>query len=197
MAATSASRRCSRVSAASASFLVGSSSFLGGGQPGQHPAGLGGQLQVVRIAGGVEHPLHLLVGQPVQEGGLAQRCIAAAGDCLLQDPLQALVGGVAARQRVHGVLDGDGPQPLQLPPDLHPKVGRPGRDLVDQQQPARPLLGRLGTGRRRRFDSGRRGTRTPRRAHDFTAVPGGSIALRILVTAHRHAGPLEQVNQLA
>src|SRR5207248_9095333 len=73
----------------------------------------------------------------LDEPCLDQRGIAAALDDLAEHPVEVLMGLIAAWQRVHRVLDGDRAEPLQPAPDLHPEVVRLGRDLVDEEQPAR------------------------------------------------------------
>ena len=97
---------------------------------------------VVGLARRGEQRLDLGVRVPFQETGLADRGLAAAGHDLAPHPLEVLEGLLARGQDVDGVLEGHGPEGLEPPADLHPQVVRLGRDLVDEEQPAR-----LGRGR--------------------------------------------------
>jgi hypothetical protein len=64
---------------------------------------------------------------------------------LAQDPLEVLLRLVVLRERVHRVLDGDGADALEVPADLDAQVGRPGRDLMDEEHPAHLALDRRWT----------------------------------------------------
>src|SRR5207249_3602053 len=54
-----------------------------------------------------------------------------------RDPLEVLARLLAPRHDVHGVLDRDGPEPIEPPKDLRPEVRRRRRNLVDEEQPPR------------------------------------------------------------
>src|SRR5262245_5754340 len=55
-------------------------------------------------------------------------------DFLFQ-PLKILVGLFVGGQDVHGVLDCDSAELLQLAPDANAQICRPGRQLMDEQYP--------------------------------------------------------------
>src|SRR5262249_39860521 len=42
---------------------------------------------------------------------------------------------VSARKEIDGVLERDGAESLKAPPDLHPKIGRLRRKLMDEEKP--------------------------------------------------------------
>jgi hypothetical protein len=112
--------------------------------PGQamapDPAGVLGELGIVRVAGGVEQRHHRGVAQPLDEVRGEHRRLAPLLDDLPRDPVKVLPRGVAHRQRVDGVLEGHCAERLQPAPDLHPEVVRLRGDLVDEQEPAAALL---------------------------------------------------------
>src|SRR5262245_56636804 len=114
---------------------------LGPDLPGRHllqdTARLFSELCVVGIASRAEESLDLIVGEAFDEPCLAHGSIPAIGHDLLQDPLKALEGMIGSWKRVNGVLDRDGAQSLEAPPDLDPKVVRLRGDLMDQKEPAR------------------------------------------------------------
>ena len=105
-------------------------------QPGGQRAGFLGERLVVLVARRVEQAAHLLVGQAVDQPRLADHGFAAALGDLPQQPGEILLGLLAGRQGIDGILDRDRADALQAPPHLDPQIGRLGRDLVHQQQPA-------------------------------------------------------------
>ena len=96
-----------------------------------------GELLVILVARSVEQGPDLLVGEALDEPGLADDRLAAALHDLAQEPLEVLLRLGRRGQRVDGVLDRDRADALEPPPDLDPQVGGLGRQLMDQQQPAR------------------------------------------------------------
>ena len=109
----------------------------------RHLARLGRDAPVVLVTRRIEQRLQLAIGQPVDQGRLADDRLAAALDDLLGEPGEVLARLGIGRQRVDGALHRDRAQRLQPPPDLHPRIGGLGRQLMDQQQPARALQGSL------------------------------------------------------
>jgi hypothetical protein len=95
-----------------------------------------GQRRVIGISRSIEERADLLVGEPIDQAGFADECFAASFADLAQQPLEVLLGVLVHRQRVDGILDRDRPDPLQPAPDLDAQIGRLGRKLMDQQQPA-------------------------------------------------------------
>jgi hypothetical protein len=59
---------------------------------------------------------------------------AEAGD-LGADPFQVFAGLGGIRQDVDRVAERDGPEALEPAPDPHAQVGRPGGQLMDQDEP--------------------------------------------------------------
>jgi hypothetical protein len=84
----------------------------------------------------IEERADLLVGEPVNQAGFANECFATSFADLAQQPLEILLRLLVHWQRVDGILDRDRPDPLQPAPDLDAQIGRVGRQLMDQQQPA-------------------------------------------------------------
>ena len=109
-------------------------------QLGPHPLGerthLLGDVRVVSVARLIEKLADVLISQPVDQAGLAEKGLTAAFDDLAQQPLKILLRPFAHRQCMHGVLHRDRADPLQPPPDLDPQIGGLGRKLVNEQQPA-------------------------------------------------------------
>ena len=92
-------------------------------------------LPVVRLAGGIEEGLDMVVLQAFDEPRFADRGVAATLDDLTQEPLEVLLGLVGPGRHVHRVLDRHRAHRLQAPPDFHPEVRWLGRNLVDEEQP--------------------------------------------------------------
>ena len=105
-------------------------------QPRGDAACLLGKCVIVLVARRAEHGAHLLVLQAVDEPRLADHRLAAAIGDLVREPGEILLRLLAGRQRVDRVLDRDRTDALQAAPHLDAQIGRLGRDLVDQQQPA-------------------------------------------------------------
>lgn len=101
-----------------------------------------GDLVVVGVARRIEQRPHLVVRKAVDQTRLADDGFATALDDLFQEPREVLLRLGGRRQRVDGALDRDCPDALQPPPDLHPEVGRLGRDLMNQKKPLRCGLAR-------------------------------------------------------
>ncbi len=95
-----------------------------------------GQLRVIGVSRSIEQRAHLLVGEPVDQAGFADECFAASFADLAQQPFEILLRLLVHRQRVHGILDRDRADVLQPAPDLDAQIGRLGRQLMNQQQPA-------------------------------------------------------------
>ena len=95
-----------------------------------------GEFLVILITRSVEQGPNLLIGEALDEPGLADDRLAAALHDLAQEPLEVLLRLGRRGERVDGVLDRDGADALEPPPDLDPQVGGLGRQLVDQQEPA-------------------------------------------------------------
>src|SRR4029453_2269720 len=94
-----------------------------------------GDLPEVLLARGEESGPDLRVLPPVDEARLADgRLPSPLGD-LASDPLEVLARRIPVRERVDRVLDGDGAERLEAPPDLDPQVGWRRGDPVDQQEP--------------------------------------------------------------
>jgi len=70
-----------------------------------------------------------------------QRLTPRAFD-LHPQPLKVLARLGSVRQDIDSLFDGDGAQLLQTPPGPNPQIRRCGRQLVHQDQPAVPALGR-------------------------------------------------------
>src|SRR5439155_1692784 len=69
-------------------------------------------LPVVRLAGGIEECLDMVVRQPFDEPRFADRGVAATLHDLTLEPLEVLLGLVGPGRHVHRVLDGHRPQEL-------------------------------------------------------------------------------------
>ena len=96
------------------------------------------QRGVVGVARRREERLDRPRPKPLHEARLADGASPPPRDDLPAHPLEVLEGLLAARQDVHGVLDGDRAQALQTSADLDAQVAGLGRDLVDEEEPARP-----------------------------------------------------------
>ena len=102
-----------------------------------------GRGQVVRLPDVRESLLDVGVADAVDEPRFAEHGLAAAPHDLLCDPLKVFARLLASRQHVDGVLERDGADALEPPPDLHAEIPRLRRDPMDQDEPAR-LGHRLG-----------------------------------------------------
>ena len=89
----------------------------------------------------VEQGANLLIGQAIDQAGLADHGLAAAFTDLFQHPLKILLRLLIRGQRIDRVFDRHGAERLQAAPDLDAQIGGLRRDLVDQQQPAVPRRG--------------------------------------------------------
>ena len=96
---------------------------------------------VVLVTRRIEQRLQLAIGQPVDQGRLADDRLAAALDDLLGKPGEVLARLDVRRQRIDRALHRDRAQRLQAAPDLDPRIGGLGRQLMDQQQPGRTFRG--------------------------------------------------------
>ena len=77
-----------------------------------------GQRRIIGVAVVARAPDELLVETLVEEFGLADVRLAAAGVGLLADPLEILESVVLYRERIDGVLQRHGTDPRQPLPDL-------------------------------------------------------------------------------
>src|SRR5260221_10630542 len=77
-----------------------------------------------------------ITGQSADQPRLADHGFAATLNDLLQEPFEILLGLRIGGQGVDGVFDRNGTDSLQSAPDLHAKIGRLGRQLMNQQQPS-------------------------------------------------------------
>ena len=98
---------------------------------------LGGQGGVVRVAVTAESLAEGPVGRGVGELGRADVGFPSAGDRLARDPLEVLEAVVAEGEHVDRVLQGHGAHAGQALADLGPQIQGLGRDLVDEEIPAR------------------------------------------------------------
>ena len=105
----------------------------------RHLARLGRDAPVVLVARRIEQRLQLAIGQPSTRAASQTIASPPLSTISLASQAKSSRGLGIGRQRVDGALHRDRAQRLQPSPDLHPRIGGLGRQLMDQQQPARAL----------------------------------------------------------
>ena len=100
-------------------------------------AGFLGQPGVVLVARGDEHAAELSVVEALEQRRLADQHLAAQLDDLPGEPGKVLLRLLVAGERVDRVLHRHRAQRLQASPYLDARIGRLGRQLMDQKQPGR------------------------------------------------------------
>ena len=92
---------------------------------------------VLDIPLGREHGLQLRLTDSLHKASLTQSGFSPVGDDLPQEPAKVLHRFIPVGKDVDRVLQRHRPHALQPAPHLDPEIVRLGRDLVDQEQPAR------------------------------------------------------------
>ena len=92
-----------------------------------------GHRRVLGIPRGPEQRFDLRIRESIHECRPADRGFTAPGRDFLAQPLEVLARLGAEGQGINGVLDRDGTQSLQPPPNLDPEIVRFRRELMEQQ----------------------------------------------------------------
>ena len=92
-----------------------------------------GHRRVLGVPRGPEQRFDLRIRESIHECRATDRGFAAPGRDFLAKPLEVLARLGAEGQGIHGVLDRDGTQSLQAPPNLDPEIVGLRRELMEQQ----------------------------------------------------------------